>query len=120
MARTKRTVARKARRKKVLQETKGYFGRRKNLWTIAKEAREKALCYAYQGRKQRKREFRKLWIQRINAAARQHGISYGVFVHGLTQANINLDRKSLSFLAAKDPDGFAGIVHEVKGFVEKG
>ena len=93
---------------------KGYFGRRKNVWTVAKNAVEKGLQYAYVGRKQKKRNFRSLWIQRINAGARQHGMSYSVFMGKLKAANIELNRKVLADLAMNHPEAFKAVVDQVK------
>lgn len=93
---------------------KGYFGRRKNVWTVAKNAVEKGLQYAYIGRKQKKRNFRSLWIQRINAGAREHGMSYSVFMGKLKANNIELNRKVLADLAMNHPDAFKAIVDKVK------
>ncbi|GGK80116.1 50S ribosomal protein L20 [Rufibacter glacialis] len=93
---------------------KGYFGRRKNVWTVAKNAVEKGLLYAYRDRKVKKRDFRALWIQRINAAARINGLSYSQLMGGLKKANINLNRKVLADLALNHPEAFTGIVEKVK------
>ena len=93
---------------------KGYFGRRKNVWTVAKNAIEKGLVYAYSGRKQKKRNFRSLWIMRINAAARLHGMSYSEFMGKVKACNIALNRKALSDLAMNHPDAFAAVVNAVK------
>ena len=93
---------------------KGYYGRRKNVWTVAKNAVEKGLVYAYRDRKVKKREFRALWIQRINAGARQHGVSYSQLMGGLRKASIDLNRKVLADLALNHPAAFAGIVEKVK------
>ncbi len=114
MPRSVNTVASRARRKKILKRTKGYFGRRKNVWTVAKNAYEKGLQYAYRDRKQKKREFRKLWIQRINAAARQHGMSYSEFMGKIHAKGIELNRKALADLAMNHPEAFAEIVKKVK------
>ncbi len=114
MPRSVNHVASKARRKKTLKLAKGYFGRRKNVWTVAKNAVEKGLVYAYQGRKQKKRNFRKLWIVRINAGARQHGLSYSVFMNKLSNAGIELNRKALADLAMNHPDAFRAVVEKVK------
>lgn len=114
MPRSVNHVASKARRKKVLKLAKGYFGRRKNVWTVAKNAVEKALVYAYIGRKQKKRNFRKLWIVRINAGARMHGLSYSVFMNKLSKSGIELNRKVLADLAMNHPDAFKAIVEKVK------
>jgi large subunit ribosomal protein L20 len=93
---------------------KGSFGRRKNVYTVAKNSVEKGLTHAYKGRKLKKRDFRALWIQRINAATRLHGMSYSVFMHGLKKANIDLDRKALAEIAYTDADAFKAIVAQVK------
>jgi large subunit ribosomal protein L20 len=114
MSRSVNNVASRARRKRVLKQAKGYFGRRKNVWTVAKNAVEKGLVYAYRDRKQRKREFRALWVQRINAGAREHGLSYSVLMGKLRQAGIDLNRKVLADLAMNDPAAFAAIVNQVK------
>lgn len=103
-------VASRKRRKKFLKLAKGYWGRRKNVWTIAKHHIEKGLQYAYRDRRTRKREFRRLWIARINAAARMHGLSYSQFLHGLKKSNVQLNRKSLAYLAMNDPEGFEHLV----------
>ncbi len=114
MPRSVNVVAAKARRKRVLKQAKGYWGRRKNVWTVAKNAVEKALQYSYRDRKARKREFRKLWIQRINAGAREHGMSYSQFMGGLKKANVDLNRKVLADLAMNDPQGFAEVAKLAK------
>ena len=93
---------------------RGFFGRKKNVWTVAKNAIEKGLVYAYRDRKQKKREFRGIWIQRINAATRLNGMSYSVFMNKLKTANITLDRKALAEIAFSDADGFKAIVDKVK------
>ena len=110
MARVKRGVTAHAKHKKVLKAAKGYYGRRKNTIRIAKQAVEKALQYQYRDRKARKRNFRALWVQRINAAVREHGLTYSRFIDGLTKAGIEIDRKVLSDLAIKDPAGFKAVV----------
>jgi large subunit ribosomal protein L20 len=107
-------VASRHRRKKVMRLAKGYYGRRKNVWTVAKNAVEKGLLYAYRDRKVKKREFRALWIQRINAGAREHGLSYSQLMGGLKKAGIELNRKVLADLALNHPAAFAGIVEKVK------
>lgn len=107
-------VASRARRKKILKLAKGYFGRKKNVWTVAKNQVEKSLLYAYIGRKQKKRNFRALWIQRINAAARQHGLSYSQFIHQTQQAGVGLNRKVLADLAMNHPEVFGQVVQNVK------
>ncbi|CCG52872.1 50S ribosomal protein L20 [Flavobacterium indicum GPTSA100-9 = DSM 17447] len=114
MPRSVNHVASRARRKKVLKLAKGYFGRRKNVWTVAKNAVEKALSYAYRDRKQKKRNFRALWIMRINAGARLHGMSYSQFMGKLKANNIELNRKVLADLAMNHPEAFAAIVNQVK------
>lgn len=114
MPRSVNHVASRARRKKIMKMAKGYFGRRKNVWTVAKNAVEKAMGYAYIGRKQKKRNFRALWIQRINAGARQHGLSYSVLMGKLNTSGIELNRKVLADLAMNHPDAFKAIVDKVK------
>jgi len=114
MPRSVNSVAAKARRKKVLKQTKGYFLRRKNVFTVAKNALEKGLCYAYRDRKQKKISFRQLWIQRINAAARIHGMSYSKFMGGIHKKGITLNRKVLADLAMNNPDAFKAIVEQIK------
>ncbi len=114
MPRSKNKVASRARRKKILKLAKGNFGRRKNVYTVAKNTVEKGLSHAYDGRKIKKRDYRALWIQRINAATRTHGMSYSVFMHGLKEKNINLDRKALAEIAYSDADGFKAIVDKLK------
>jgi large subunit ribosomal protein L20 len=114
MPRSKNAVASKARRKKILKLAKGYFGSRKNLLTVAKNSVEKALCYAYIGRKHRKRDFRALWIQRINAGARLHGMSYSEFIGKLHKSGVELNRKVLADLAMNHPEAFKAVVEKVK------
>ena len=114
MPRSKNKVASRTRRKKILDMAKGSFGRRKNVYTVAKNSVEKGLTHAYDGRKLKKRDFRALWIQRINAATRMHGMSYSVFMHGLKKANIDLDRKALAEIAYHDADAFKALVAKVK------
>lgn len=114
MPRSVNVVAARARRKKTMKLAKGYFGRRKNVWTVSKNAVEKGLTYAYVGRKQKKRTFRALWIQRINAAARQHGMSYSQFMGQVNAKGIELNRKVLADLAMNHPDAFKAVVEEVK------
>jgi len=114
MPRANSSVTRKRRHKKVLKQAKGYYGARSKLYRTAKDTVEKALQYSYRDRRQRKREFRKLWITRINAAARQHGMSYSRFMHELGEANIELDRKMLADMAVRDPEGFEALVNQVK------
>ncbi len=114
MPRSVNHVASKARRKKTLKLAKGYFGRRKNVWTVAKNAVEKGLNYAYEGRKQKKRNFRSLWIQRINAGAREHGMSYSQFIGAVHKSGIELNRKVLADLAMNHPEAFKAVVDAVK------
>ncbi|MBI2798746.1 MAG: 50S ribosomal protein L20 [Gammaproteobacteria bacterium] len=114
MARVKRGTIAHARHKKVLKRAKGYYGRRKNVFRVATQAVTKAGQYAYRDRKQRKREFRALWIVRINAAARAQGLSYGRFINGLLRAEIELDRKVLADLAVNDKNAFAELVDRAK------
>lgn len=115
MPRSTNNPASRARRKKVLKQAKGYFGRRKNVYTVAKNAVEKGLQYAYRDRKAKKREFRKLWITRINAAAREHGMSYSELIGKLADGNVDLNRKVLADLAMNNPDAFKAIVEKVRG-----
>ncbi|MFW5804888.1 MAG: 50S ribosomal protein L20 [Bacteroidales bacterium] len=114
MPRSVNAVASRAKRKKVLKQTKGYFGAKKNVWSVAKNAYEKSLTYAYRDRRAKKRTFRNLWIQRINAAARQHGMSYSKFMGQVHNSNIQLNRKVLADLAMNDPKAFEAIVKELK------
>ena len=114
MPRSVNHVASRHRRKKIMRLAKGYYGRRKNVWTVAKNAVEKGLLYAYRDRKVKKREFRALWIQRINAGAREHGLSYSQLMGGLRKAGIELNRKVLADLALNHPEAFKGIVEKVK------
>jgi large subunit ribosomal protein L20 len=114
MPRSVNHAASKARRKKVLQRVKGQFGRRKNVWTVAKNADEKGLQYAYRDRKTKKRNFRGLWIQRINAAARINGLSYSALMGKLHANNIEMDRKVLADLAMNKPEAFKELVEKVK------
>jgi large subunit ribosomal protein L20 len=110
MSRVKRGVVAHARHRKVLKQAKGYYGRRKNTIRVAKQAVDKAGQYAYRDRKVKKRTFRALWIQRINAAARLHGLTYGRFIHGLNNAGIELDRKVLADIAVREPQTFQSLV----------
>ena len=119
MARVKRGVTTHARHKKVLRLSKGFRGRSSTNYRIAVERLEKAMLYAYRDRRNRKRDFRSLWIQRINAAVRAHGLTYSLFMFGMRQCGIELDRKVLSDLAIRSPDAFSEIVNKVKGAVEK-
>jgi large subunit ribosomal protein L20 len=114
MARVKRGVSAHAKHKKVLKAAKGYYGRRKNTIRVAKQAVERAQQYAYRDRKRRKRTFRALWIQRLNAAVRPFGLSYSRFIDGLGKAGVVVDRKVLSDLAIKEPAAFAAIIDEAK------
>ena len=114
MPRSVNSVAKRARRKKVLKQAKGYYGRRKNVWTIAKNAVEKGLQYAYRDRRTKKRNFRALWIMRINAAARLHGMTYSQLIIKLKSNNIEINRKVLADLAVNNPDGFKAIIEKVK------
>jgi|TARA_B100001179_G_scaffold154980_1_gene113060 large subunit ribosomal protein L20 len=114
MARTKRGVTSKARHKKVLKAVKGQFGRRKNTIRIARQAMEKAMQYAYRDRRAKKREFRSLWIQRINAGVRLEGLTYSKFINGLNKSKIKMDRKVLADIAYNDPEVFKSIVKKVQ------
>ena len=114
MPRSVNSVASKRRRKKILKQTKGYFGGRNNIYTVAKNAREKGLQYAYHDRRKKKGNFRKLWIQRINAATRQYGMSYSEFMGKLSQKNIELNRKVLADMAMNHPESFEALVKEVQ------
>ncbi len=114
MPRSVNSVASRARRKKILKQAKGYFGRRKNVWTVAKNAVEKAMLYAYRDRRNKKRSFRALWIARINAGARQHGMSYSQFMGKVKANNISLNRKVLADLALNNPEAFKAIVDKIK------
>ena len=116
--RVKRGTVGHAKHKKVLKAAKGFYGRRKNTIRIARQAVEKSLQYAYRDRKNRKRNFRALWIQRINAATREHGLSYGRFIDGLNKAGIEIDRKVLSDLAIHEPQAFAALVVKAKTALE--
>ena len=114
MPRSVNSVASRARRKKILKETSGNFLGRRNVWTVAKNTYEKGLTYAYRDRKAKKRNFRSLWITRINAAARQHGMNYSQFMGKLAQQNVGLNRKVLADLAMNNPQAFEAIVNSVK------
>jgi len=114
MARVKRGVTAHARHKKVLKLAKGYRGRAKNAFRVAIEKVEKGLQYAYRDRRNRKRAFRALWIQRINAGARQNGLTYAQFMNGMKKAGVELDRKVLSDLAAREPDAFKSLVEQAR------
>ena len=114
MPRSVNSVASRNRRKKILKQAKGYFGRRKNVYTVAKNAVEKGMLYAYRDRKNKKRNFRSLWIVRINAAARLHGMSYSQFMGKLKANQIELNRKVLADLAVNNPDAFKAVVDKIK------
>ena len=114
MPRSVNHVASRAKRKRILKLTRGYFGARKNVWTVAKNTWEKGLTYAYRDRRNKKRNFRALWIQRINAAARQEGLSYSVLMGNLAKAGIEINRKVLADLAMNNPEAFKAIVEKVK------
>ena len=114
MPKSVNSVAAKARRKKILKQAKGYFGRRKNVFTVAKNAVEKALTYAYRDRKVNKRNFRALWIQRINAGVRLEGLTYSKFINGLNKSGIKLDRKVLAEIAYENPEAFKTIVKKAQ------
>ena len=114
MPRSVNSVASRARRKKVMKQAKGYFGRRKNVWTVAKNAVEKGLQYSYRDRKNKKRTFRALWIQRINAGAREEGMSYSAFMGKVKSSGIELNRKVLADLAMNHPEAFKAVVSKVK------
>ncbi|MEW6321681.1 MAG: 50S ribosomal protein L20 [Acidobacteriota bacterium] len=117
MPRVKRGVVRRQKRKKLSKLTKGFFLNKSKLYKFMKEAADKAGVYAYVGRKRKKRDYRSLWVVRINAAAREHGLSYSAFMRGLKAAGIALDRKSLSELAAREPDAFKAIVEKAKAAI---
>lgn len=114
MARTGNHAAARNKKKKILQRVKGQFGRRKNVWTVAKNADEKGLIYAYRDRKTKKRNFRSLWIQRINAASRINGLTYSTFMGKLKEHNIEVDRKVLADMAMNEPETFKKLVDKVK------
>ena len=114
MPRSVNNVASRAKRKRILKLAKGFFGRKKNVWTVAKNAIEKGLVYAYRDRKQKKREFRGIWIARINAGARLHGLSYSELMGKLKKADVELNRKVLADLAMNHPSAFEAIVNKVK------
>lgn len=114
MPRSVNHVASRARRKSIMKLAKGYYGRRKNVWTVAKNAVEKGLVYAYRDRKQKKRNFRSLWIMRINAGARQHGMSYSQFMGLYNKSELEMNRKVLADLAMNHPDAFKAVVETIK------
>jgi large subunit ribosomal protein L20 len=118
MSRVKRGVQNHAKHKKILKLAKGFFGRRKNTIRIAKQAVEKAALYAYRSRRLKKRNYRALWIQRINAAAREHGLTYGRFINGLTRAGVTIDRKMLAELAIRDGAAFKALVDKASAAVK--
>jgi len=117
MSRVKRGVTSHARHKKVYKAVKGFYGRRKNTIRIAKQALDKSLQYSYKGRKLKKRNFRSLWIQRINAGVREEGLTYSRFINGLNKSKINIDRKILADLAYKNPQAFKSIVKKVQSSI---
>ena len=117
MPRVNHAVATKKRKKKVLKQAKGYWGARSRLFRTAQEAVDRAQAYAYRDRRQRKRDFRRLWIVRINAAARRNGMSYSQLVHGLAQAGVTINRKVLADLAVRDPAAFAVVVEQARPHV---
>jgi large subunit ribosomal protein L20 len=114
MPRSVNNVASRAKRKRIMKLAKGFFGRKKNVWTVAKNAIEKGLVYAYRDRKQKKREFRGVWIQRINAGARAYGLSYSEFMGKLKKSGIDLNRKVLADLAMNHPEAFKAVVDKIK------
>lgn len=114
MPRSKNAVASRARRKRILKQAKGFYGKRKNVYTVAKNIVEKGMTYSYVGRKLKKREYRTLWIARINAAVRAEGMTYSEFIHKLNQKGIGLDRKVLADLAMNEPETFKNLVASVK------
>lgn len=114
MPRSKNSVASKARRKKILKQAKGFYGKRKNVYTVAKNVVEKGMTYMFVGRKLKKREYRSLWIARINAAVREEGLTYSEFINRLQKKGIELDRKVLADLAMNNPETFKGLIAQVK------
>ncbi len=114
MSRVKRGVTTHARHRKIIKKAKGYYGRRKNTFRVANQAVEKAGQYAYRDRRAKKRNFRSLWIQRINAASREHGLTYGRFINGLGKAGVEVDRKVLADLAVREPEAFQALVEKAK------
>ena len=114
MPRSVNNVASRAKRKRIMKLAKGFFGRKKNVWTVAKNAIEKGLVYAYRDRKQKKREFRGIWIQRINAGVREYGLSYSEFMGKLKKSGVDLNRKVLADLAMNHPEAFKAVVERVK------
>jgi large subunit ribosomal protein L20 len=114
MPRSSNAVASRARRKKILKAAKGYYGKRKNVYTVAKNVMEKGMTYSYVGRKLKKREYRALWIARINAAVREEGLTYSQFIHKLNEKKIDLNRKILADMAMNEPESFKSLVQSVK------
>src|ERR671932_1807228 len=114
MPRSVNAVASKARRKKILKQAKGFYGKRKNVYTVAKNIVEKGMTYSYVGRKVKKRDYRSLWIARINAAVRAEGLTYSQFIHLLNEKGIGLDRKMMADLAMNNPETFKGLIAQVK------
>ena len=114
MPRSSNAVASRARRKRVLKAAKGYYGKRKNVYTVAKNVMEKGMTYSYVGRKLKKREYRALWIARINAAVREEGLTYSQFIHKLNEKNIDLNRKVLADMAMNEPESFKALIASVK------
>jgi len=114
MPRSSNAVASRARRKRVLKAAKGYYGKRKNVYTVAKNVMEKGMTYSYVGRKLKKREYRALWIARINAAVREEGLTYSQFIHKLNEKNIDLNRKILADMAMNEPESFKSLILSVK------
>ena len=114
MPRSVNAVASRARRKKILKAAKGFYGKRKNVYTVAKNVMEKGMTYSYVGRKKKKREYRQLWIVRINAALRAEGLTYSQFIHKLGEKNIDLNRKILADMAMNEPESFKNLVQSVK------
>lgn len=114
MPRSVNAVASRARRKRILKQAKGFYGKRKNVYTVAKNIVEKGMTYSYVGRKNKKREYRALWIARINAAVRAEGLTYSVFIHKLNEKGITLDRKVLADLAMNNPESFKAMIASVK------
>jgi large subunit ribosomal protein L20 len=114
MPRSVNAVASRARRKRILKQAKGFYGKRKNVYTVAKNIVEKGMTYSYVGRKNKKREYRRLWIARINAAVREEGMTYSLFINALSKKGITLDRKVLADLAMNNPESFKALVAQVK------
>jgi len=114
MPRSVNAVASKARRKKIFRQAKGFYGKRKNVYTVAKNVVEKGMTYSYVGRKQKKRDYRQLWIARINAGVREEGLTYSQFIHKLSEKGIELNRKVLADMAMNEPDSFKALVTSVK------